>query len=76
MEAIHKYLAESKCKKAFMYGEKSLLVDAETLSFVQGLLGEGSPVIGIPEAHHHLMLDQPIAFITGVRGILEAWGLK
>ena len=49
------------------------MVDAETLEFVKGLLGDGAPVIGIPEAYHHLMLDQPMAFVTAVRGILQGW---
>ena len=75
-EPFHEYLAESECKKAFIYGEKSKLVDPDTLSFIQGLLGDGSPVIGIPEARHHLMLDQPMAFVTAVRGIIEMWGHK
>ena len=75
-EPFHEYLAGSACKKAFIFGEKSDLVDLETLSFIKGLLDDDSPVIGIPEAHHHLMLDQPIAFVTGVRGILEALGLR
>ena len=75
-EPFHEYLAGSACKKAFIFGEKSDLVDLETLSFIKGLLDDDSPVIGIPEAHHHLMLDQPIAFVTGVRGVLEALGLS
>ena len=75
-EPFHEYLAEAKCKKSFIYGEKSKLVDVETLEFIKGLLGENSPLIGIPEAHHHLMLDQPMAFVTAVRGILEAWDYK
>ena len=72
-EPFHEYLAETKCRKGFIFGEKSKLVDAETLEFVKGLLGDGAPVIGIPEAYHHLMLDQPMAFVTAVRGILQGW---
>jgi pimeloyl-ACP methyl ester carboxylesterase len=75
-EPFHEYLLESKCKKSFIYGEKSKLVDSETLEFIEGLLGPNAPVIGIPEAHHHLMLDQPMAFVTAVRGVLAAWGSK
>jgi len=75
-EPFHEYLAEVKCKKSFIYGEKSKLVDVETLEFIKSLLGENAPLIGIPEAHHHLMLDQPMAFVTAVRGILEAWDYK
>lgn len=75
-EPFHEYLAAASCKKAFIYGEKSMLVDSETLEFIKGLLGQSAPVIGIPEAHHHLMLDQPMAFVTAVRGVLGAWDYK
>jgi pimeloyl-ACP methyl ester carboxylesterase len=37
------------------------------------LLGRTSPVIEIPDAYHHVMLDQPIAMITAVRALLADW---
>ncbi len=37
------------------------------------LLGRTAPVIEIPLAHHHVMLDQPIAFVTAVRALLADW---
>jgi hypothetical protein len=27
----------------------------------------------VPEAEHHLMLDQPIAFVTALRSVLAMW---
>jgi pimeloyl-ACP methyl ester carboxylesterase len=33
----------------------------------------GSPGIEIPDADHHLMLDQPLAFVAALRGLLAAW---
>ena len=32
-----------------------------------------APVIEIPEAHHHVMLDQPLAFVSALRAILDTW---
>ena len=32
-----------------------------------------APVVEIPQAHHHLMLDQPLALIAGLRAILAGW---
>jgi hypothetical protein len=29
----------------------------------------------LPEAHHHLMVDQPLAFVTAIRAILAGWGI-
>ena len=31
----------------------------------------GTPVIGLPEAGHHVMLDQPIATAVALRSIME-----
>ena len=73
VEPFHEYLAAATCKKAYLYGEKSKLVDEESLLFIKTLIGEDAPIIGIPEAHHHLMLDQPIAFVTTLRAVLSLW---
>jgi len=72
-EPFDEYLASAKCRRAFIFGEKSALIDDEARLFIKGLIGEDSPMVGIPEAHHHLMLDQPMAFIEAVRGILSSW---
>ena len=73
VEPFHEYLAAATCKKAYLYGEKSKLVDEESLLFIKTLIGDDAPIIGIPEAHHHLMLDQPIAFVTTLRAVLSLW---
>ena len=36
-------------------------------------LGRAAPVIEIPDAGHHVMLDQPLALITGLRTLLSDW---
>jgi hypothetical protein len=37
------------------------------------LLNRNAPVIEVPAAHHHLMLDQPLALVTGLRTLLADW---
>jgi pimeloyl-ACP methyl ester carboxylesterase len=37
------------------------------------LLGRNAPVIEIPDAYHHVMLDQPLAMIAGLRAVLAEW---
>ena len=37
------------------------------------LLGRVAPVIEIPEAYHHVMLDQPLLLVTGLRTLLADW---
>jgi pimeloyl-ACP methyl ester carboxylesterase len=36
-------------------------------------LGHAAPVIEIPAAGHHVMLDQPLALVTGLRTLLSDW---
>ena len=72
-EPYHQYLKEAKCNIGLIYGEKSSLLDEKTVSFMRSLMPKGSPVISIPEAQHHLLLDQPMAFISVIRLILQNW---
>ncbi|MEN8723163.1 MAG: alpha/beta hydrolase [Alphaproteobacteria bacterium] len=60
-------------RKALIYGEQSLLFDADSAAYIRELGGTDLPIIGIPNARHHLMLDQPIAFATTLRTILAIW---
>jgi pimeloyl-ACP methyl ester carboxylesterase len=36
-------------------------------------LGRNAPVIEIPQAGHHAMLDQPLLLLTAVRTLLADW---
>jgi len=36
-------------------------------------LGRVTPVIEIPEAGHHAMLDQPLLLLTSLRTLLADW---
>jgi pimeloyl-ACP methyl ester carboxylesterase len=35
-----------------------------------------SPFIVMPAAHHHLMMEQPIAFISTLRALLTCWPVR
>jgi pimeloyl-ACP methyl ester carboxylesterase len=37
------------------------------------LLAGHASMIAVPEAHHHLFLDQPLAFVVALRALLAAW---
>jgi hypothetical protein len=30
----------------------------------------------IPDAYHHLMMDQPLAFVSALRTLLSAWPVR
>jgi pimeloyl-ACP methyl ester carboxylesterase len=67
------YLRTVSCRFALIVGQKSVVVPAETGEYMYELLQRSAPLVEIPEAHHHLLLDQPIAFIASVRALLADW---
>ncbi len=58
---------------AIVYGENSKLFDDDSAAYLRELGGSHIPMIAIPEAEHHLMLDQPLALVTALRSILALW---
>ena len=63
-EAMHEHLANVRCRVALMRGEHSYVVPPETGEYMYQLLRRNAPLVEIPDAHHHLILDQPLAFIA------------
>jgi pimeloyl-ACP methyl ester carboxylesterase len=70
---MHEELAQLKCRVAVMYGENSYLFSQDIADFMFEVLGESVPFVGIPEAQHHVFLDQPMAFISALRTMLAEW---
>ncbi len=62
-----------KCRAALIYGEKSAIVSRRTVAYMSSVMGRKAPVVEIPEAHHHVMLDQPLDFVAALRAILDGW---
>ena len=48
-------------------------MNAETAAYTQVHAPPGTPVFAIPQADHHLLLDQPIALIAALNGLLAGW---
>jgi len=60
------------CRLAFFRAENGL-VTPDAAQQIYELLGRVSPVVEIPEAYHHIMLDQPLLLVTGLRTLLADW---
>ena len=43
------------------------------IDFTRQCCPPGSPIFALPEAEHHVMLDQPLALTAALRGLLEGW---
>ncbi len=70
---LQDYLAETRSRIAIFRGEFSNLVTQEVSEYMSELLGRNAPFVEIPQAYHHLILDQPLAFIAALRAILADW---
>lgn len=65
-------LAAIPCRVAVLRAEHGLVTPGVGRHMYE-LLGRTAPVIEIPLAYHHVMLDQPIALVTAVRSLLADW---
>lgn len=65
-------LTELDCRVALFRAELGML-SAEMSDVLYDRLGRRAPVIEIPDAGHHIMLDQPLALVTGLRTLLADW---
>lgn len=62
-----------KGRSALIHGENSAIVSRRTVAYMSSLMGPTAPVVEIPDAYHHVMLDQPLAFVAALRAILDGW---
>lgn len=60
------------CPVAFVRGAGSVLMQAETWDFMRETFA-GAPFITVPEARHHLVLDQPLAVASVIDTLLASW---
>ena len=72
-EPFREYLQAVRCRAALIFGEKSALVSRDTASYMSSLMGPHAPIVEVPEAQHHVMLDQPLAFVAALRMLLQSW---
>jgi len=70
---MHEELARLQCRVGVIYGEDSYLFSQDIADFMFKVLDESVPFIAIPEAQHHLFLDQPLAFVSALRALLAEW---
>lgn len=66
-------LQAAKCPLAHVYGERSQIMPQHTVDYTKAHAPPGTPVFAIPDAEHHVMLDQPLAVVACLRGLIEGW---
>jgi pimeloyl-ACP methyl ester carboxylesterase len=66
-------VAAARCPLALIRGARSKLFKADDADYLMGFLPPGAPQVVIPEAEHHVMIDQPLAFVAALRALLATW---
>ena len=70
--AARDFLQHVQCRIA-LFGAENGLLTPDIGEYMYECLGRNAPVIVIPEAYHHVMLDQPLLLVTGLRTLLADW---
>jgi len=68
------WLDQARCPLAFIWGETSSLFHGEVADFMFALAPASTPRIAIPDAGHHVMVDQPLALIAAIRALMAGAG--
>jgi pimeloyl-ACP methyl ester carboxylesterase len=66
------YLHELTCRFALLRSQYGLVTPDISATMYEAL-GRRAPLIELPEAGHHAMLDQPLVLITALRSLLADW---
>ncbi|MEI2638826.1 MAG: alpha/beta hydrolase [Microthrixaceae bacterium] len=66
------YLSDVTCRLALLRSENGLVTKDIGESMFEKL-GRVTPVIEIPEAGHHAMLDEPLILLTAIRSLIADW---
>ncbi len=70
--AAYPYLPQVTCRLALLRSENGL-VTRDIGNAMFEMLGRVTPVIEIPEAGHHAMLDEPLILLTAIRSLVADW---
>ena len=73
MVSLHEELASVTGRIALLRGEHSVVVPEDVAEYMYELMHRNAPVASIPDAHHHLIVDQPLAFVAALRTLLADW---
>jgi pimeloyl-ACP methyl ester carboxylesterase len=63
-------LREAQVPVDFIYGERSAIISRAFAQRVGSCIRSGHAPIEIPDAQHHILLDQPLALVAALRALL------
>ena len=59
--------------RAVIFGEHSSMFSRRAADYVRSNTLDSVPIVKINDAHHHLMLDQPLALAAAIDSILQCF---
>ena len=62
-----------KCNLGIIYGTESLMMTEEILNFIKENVPQGTPIIPVEKAAHHVPLDQPQKLVESIKVITKGW---
>ena len=68
-----KVLRPPDCPMSLVFGDRSALLTPPRRALLRRATPLETPWIEIPDAGHHVMVDQPLALVAALRTQLEAW---
>lgn len=74
--AIAHLLPQARCPQALIVGAESALITGGIAAYMRGIYPIGTPWIEIPDAGHHVMIDQPLALVAALKACLALWPVK
>lgn len=66
-------IAAAPGRLAIVHGELSALFGKDSAVYLRELRAGDIPIVAVPNARHHLMLDEPLAFVAALRAALAFW---
>ena len=70
----HETINQLDCPVSFIYGENTMEFDTSNSNEeMKELLPEGSSVVALADAQHHLMLDKPLEFVEELDKLIQGF---
>jgi pimeloyl-ACP methyl ester carboxylesterase len=71
--ATRPYLSEVRIRLALLASQRGLVTPEVGRYMYEEQLGRVAPVVELPEAGHHAMLDVPLVLLAAIRTLLADW---
>lgn len=63
-------LVDLRDRLSVIYAARSKVVQPKHIEFLRATAGAATPIVAIADADHHLFLNQPLAFLAALQGLL------